>query len=109
MQEILGIAINFGLVVLIWMVQLIIYPSFLYYETKNLVIWHQKYTGQITIIVAPLMFAQLGLSVLEAYSNLAALSIAQLSLVIFAWFFTFVFFVLTHNKLSEGQASKPIL
>jgi len=33
---------DFGLLVLIWLVQLVIYPSFLYYEQDNLKRWHEN-------------------------------------------------------------------
>ena len=55
--------VDFGLLVLIWIVQLIIYPSFLYYKSKNLMVWHQKYTERIAVIVLPLMLMQLAIAI----------------------------------------------
>ena len=51
--------VDAGLAILIWMVQLIIYPSFLYYSEENLYAWHQKYTSKIAVIVVSLMLFQL--------------------------------------------------
>ncbi|MFT6745260.1 MAG: hypothetical protein ACJAR8_001821, partial [Bacteroidia bacterium] len=67
--------VDFGLVVLIWMVQLIVYPSFLFYKDTELITWHTKYTPRITKIVAPLMFAQLSLSVFGLFQGITAYSI----------------------------------
>ncbi|MFT7429007.1 MAG: hypothetical protein ACI9IZ_001504, partial [Nonlabens sp.] len=39
--DLLQLLVDFGLVVLIWIVQLIIYPSFLYYGSKTLNKWHK--------------------------------------------------------------------
>lgn len=50
--------IDFGLFVLIWLVQLTIYPSFLHTDRDSFRVWHYKYTGQISIFVAPLMFSE---------------------------------------------------
>ena len=57
--------VDIGLVVLIWMVQLIVYPSFTFYSKENLVNWHQKYTARIAVIVIPLMFLQLILVIVD--------------------------------------------
>ena len=37
--------VDFGAVVLIWLVQLVIYPSFLHYAESDLVNWHKIYTN----------------------------------------------------------------
>ena len=60
--DLLQLLVDFGLVVLIWIVQLIIYPSFLYYNSNTLSKWHKTYTGRITTIVAPLMIAQIAIA-----------------------------------------------
>jgi hypothetical protein len=59
--------IDFGLVVLLWLVQWIIYPSFLQVAPERLVDWHANYTQRMGYIVAPMMFGQLGLSVLAVW------------------------------------------
>ena len=50
--------VDFGLVVLIWLVQLIIYPSFSYTAKDELQTWHQRYVARITVVVGPLMLLQ---------------------------------------------------
>lgn len=109
MIEILGILFDFGLLVLIWMVQLIVYPSFLYYEANNLIVWHRKYTSLISILVAPMMFFQLGFNVFEAYSDFSAIAIIKLLLITFAWVFTCTYFVPLHTRISQGKVSRTIL
>lgn len=109
MIEILGISFDFGLLVLIWMVQLIVYPGFLFYESKNLIIWHRKYTGLIAILVIPLMFGQLSLTLFEVYSFFSVVAILKLLLITFVWVFTFAYFAPVHTKISQGMISKPIL
>lgn len=101
--------VDFGLVILIWMVQLIVYPSFLYYDFKNLVDWHQKYTQKITIIVAPLMFLQLGLATYNVFHQQNIANIITLFIVVLLWIFTFTSFVPLHSKISEGKHNRKIL
>ncbi len=109
MLETLEILFDVGLLILIWMVQLIIYPSFLYYTHENLLLWHQKYTGRIAVIVMPLMFGQLGFSIYLVYESIAIMSIAKLVLVLFVWGFTFAYFAPCHEKISKGVATKELL
>lgn len=102
--------IDFGLVILILMVQLIIYPSFSYYKREDLIKWHQKYTGAIGIIVGPLMVAQLFLSVYVVFGRQQnLLGGAHLFLVLATWISTAVQFVPIHNKITKGIHSKKDL
>ncbi|MDG3005694.1 DUF1772 domain-containing protein [Paludisphaera mucosa] len=53
--------VSFGLVVLIWIVQLVVYPGFDPIAPERLVSWHARYTRAITWIVGPLMLSQVAL------------------------------------------------
>lgn len=101
--------VDFGLVVLIWMVQLIVYPSFLHYDYKNLVAWHQKYTQHISIVVVPLMFTQLALSIFNVIFHFNISTISTLVVVVFLWIFTFTSFVPLHSKISKGKHNQKTL
>src|SRR5919112_3032071 len=52
---------SFGLVVLIWLVQIIIYPAFAEIAPDRFARWHAGYTRAVTWIVAPLMLGQVAL------------------------------------------------
>ncbi|MEJ7637421.1 MAG: hypothetical protein WKF75_05360 [Singulisphaera sp.] len=52
---------SFGLVVLIWLVQVIIYPAFAEISPDRFVSWHAGYTRAVTWVVAPLMLGQVAL------------------------------------------------
>ncbi|WP_339844796.1 hypothetical protein [uncultured Dokdonia sp.] len=96
--------IDFGLVVLILMVQLTIYPSFLYYKTEDLVRWHQKYTGAIAMVVGPLMLAQLLLSIYVVFVNQQyLLGGIHLTLVLATWIATAIQFVPIHNRIGKSE------
>jgi hypothetical protein len=93
-----------GLLVLIWLVQLVIYPSFKYYSVENLHKWHSVYTSKITIVVLPLMLAQLVLSIWLAFENkFLIFNIIDLTLVLTTWISTFVTFVPLHQKIDSAQ------
>ena len=104
-----SLLIDAGLVVLIWMVQLIIYPSFLYYKKSNLIKWHQKYTTQIAIIVVPFMSIQLIYGFLVTFNNPILTHFIYLLTVVFLWGFTFLGFAPIHFKISEEIVKKSML
>ncbi len=47
---ILRLLFDFGLVVLIWIVQLVIYPGLCYYSETDLLKWHKLYTSRIAYV-----------------------------------------------------------
>lgn len=91
--------VDFGLVVLIWLVQLCIYPAFTYFETNNLKKWHSTYTGRITLVVLPLLLTQLMLSVYQFYEEITTLTTTYLILVVLSWLMTFLVYVPLHRKI----------
>lgn len=68
MMEIQTIA-DSGLLVLIWLVQLIIYPSFRYTQEKDFIVWHGRYMHLISLIVGPLVLLQIGVEVVYIFNN----------------------------------------
>lgn len=95
--------VDFGLVILIWMTQLVVYPSFTYFSPENLHAWHQKYTTAISIIVMPLMIAQIALHGYQLYEGFNWLRLVVFILILLAWVNTFLFAVPLHNKIGAGQ------
>lgn len=105
----ISLLIDAGLVVLIWMVQLIIYPSFTFYSPENLYKWHQKYTTRLAFVVIPLMLSQLVLAIVAVFYQLNMVHSCSLLIVLFLWVFTFTSFAPLHHKISEGNTSQSIL
>tara|TARA_B110000902_G_C14286523_1_gene579017 strand:+ start:195 stop:623 length:429 start_codon:yes stop_codon:yes gene_type:complete len=105
----ISLLVDIGLVVLIWMVQLIVYPSFTYYNPKNLIEWHQKYTTGIAVVVIPLMLTQLILAIVAIFYQPNFTAIFTLLIVLFLWIFTFLSFAPLHFKISEGVHNQKLL
>ena len=100
---------DFGLFVLIWTVQLIVYPSFRFYSPEELRSWHRRYTPRISFIVIPLMLGQLMLygTLLQQEKN--TYSIGSFSLVLLVWLLTFTVFVPRHKGITAGESSEKTL
>ena len=97
----LRLLVDFGLVVLIWMVQLIVYPSFLYYPKAEFKVWHQKYMSRISIVVVPLILGQLLLAVLQFWESPNPYTIGSMVLIGAVWLSTFVQFAPVHTQISR--------
>ena len=102
MIEILRILFDIGLLVLIWMVQLVVYPSFLYYSDEGLIKWHSRYVQRISLVVIPLMFGQTFVSGYQLYQEHTSYTVGSVILVIVTWVLTFSLFVPRHNSISNG-------
>lgn len=109
MLQLLVLLVDIGLVVLIWMVQLIIYPGFLFYKKEDLINWHKLYTIRIAIIVIPLMVIQLVFSILQLYVQVNLANLIPLFVVLFLWIFTFSSFAPLHFKITSAKADKNLL
>jgi len=105
----LRLVFDTGLLVLIWMVQLIVYPSFQFYSKNELIEWHEKYMVAISFIVIPLMLGQLMTSILQLTKERNWFTIGSLTLIILVWLSTFAQFVPLHNTISSGQATTQVL
>lgn len=106
---IISLLFDAGLFVLIWMVQLVVYPSFLYFDKENLVKWHQQYTKGLSIIVVPLMVGQLSISILQLVQLPSLEMIIHLIMVSAVWVSTFVQFVPIHTKITNHKATEKLL
>ena len=107
--ELTALLIDAGLVILIWMVQLIVYPSFLFFNKDNLFLWHKKYTHSIAIIVIPLMTSQLAFAFLALFYKSVFFSIPYFSIILFLSVFTFWSFAPLHFKISKEKITHNTL
>lgn len=105
----LRLLFDFGLVVLIWLVQLVIYPSFLFYSKEQLISWHQKYTTRLTFIVIPLLFGQLITAILQLLNKITIYTVSSIVLIILVWALTFTQFVPIHNKIASEKSNTQLL
>ena len=87
---------------LIWLVQLVHYPSFNFINNQKNLDFHDFHCKNITLIVAPTMITELGSGVLLYYiytDNLILL--VNIALLLAIWVSTFLLQVKIHDRLSE--------
>jgi hypothetical protein len=98
-----------AMVVIIWMVQRIVYPIFLYCEKKHLISWHKIYSGRLAVIVMPLMLGQLIISIIQLLSAINLNSTTYALFVWLLWGITCTVFVPLHSKIANGNSTLETL
>lgn len=106
--SILRLIVDFGLCILIWMVQLTVYPAFAYFPKEDLVRWHKKYSIGITIVVAPLMIGQLIIVLFQIIDQKTAYTIISAIIIGLLWLSTFTMFVPLHKQLGNTSFRESV-
>jgi len=94
--------VDFGLFILIWLVQLIIYPSFAFCAPEHFSRWHYRYTGLISLFVAPLMFSESGIYLWQAVVWRRWHDVLGVGLVLVIWAATLLLSVPCHDRLQQS-------
>lgn len=97
-----------GMLVVLWMAQLVIYPSFLRVEVRELLAWHKKYTFRVSFIIMPLMFTQLGSAIMFAIYEGRLIDWLALALILICWALTFFVSVPLHRKIDQGACEQDL-
>ncbi len=100
---------SFGLVVLIWLVQVIIYPAFAEVAPERFVRWHAGYTRALTWIVAPLMLGQVALLGWLLIVRPSSWGFLAAGAVAVAWVATFALAVPAHDKLRANGLDESVI
>ncbi len=107
--EIARLIFDFGMLVLIWIVQLVIYPGLKFYQKPDLMQWHKKYVIKIAYVVMPLMIGQLSLAIVQTFTMFSLYHLIILILIVCVWISTFFQFLPMHNRISFGDSEDSIL
>ena len=99
---------DFGVVVLIWLVQLVIYPSFRYMPEAVIRSWHPKYTFLVSLVVMPLMLGQLAVAGYQLFRSPDLYTITSAVLIAIAWGLTFFYAVPLHNGMGSAEDHLPL-
>ena len=109
MIELVGHLLDFGMVVLLWLVQLVIYPSFLKVRNDALRDWHRVYTFRVGFIIIPMLFGQLGIWIYKCVQMPTTVNWIGLALLAICWTLTFLVSVPLHQQVERGEGSEAVL
>ncbi len=97
--------LDFGMVVILWLVQLVIYPSFLSCDEKRLVAWHRRYTSRVAWVIIPVMFSQLLVVAWLSWQYPHPANLYALLALLACWTLTFAVSVPLHRKIDAGDTT----
>mgnify|MGYP004388906083 FL=1 len=99
------------MVAIIWIVQILHYPTFLFIDKERYTEFQQFHMNKISYIIVPLMVVELisGLSILFTIENIQFSFYVSLSLLILIWLITGLFFTKFHSELSKKFSHNTIL
>ncbi|MEL0174839.1 MAG: hypothetical protein VW904_08905 [bacterium] len=86
----------------IWVIQLLHYPSFHFINENKYIEFQHFHMRRISFIVIPVMLIELASALLLSYFFRSSLTIILLALVLGIWAITFIFFTNMHQKLTDG-------
>ena len=86
----------------IWVIQLLHYPSFHFINEKKYIEFQHFHMQRISFIVIPVMLIELASALLLSYFFRSSLTIILLALLLGIWGITFIFFTNMHQKLTNG-------
>ena len=86
----------------IWVIQLLHYPSFHFINDKKYIEFQNFHMQRISLIVIPTMLTELASALLLAYFFRSSLTIILLALLLGVWAITLIFFTNMHQKLTNG-------
>ena len=107
-MAVLYTAINGGLVVLIWLVQIIIYPGMHGWDQSRFAKLHKDYATRISFFVGPLMLGQAALALLLLVTSPGAIAVMHMLLIGVVWGATIFISVPLHRKLSDGYVASGV-
>lgn len=92
-----------GLLILIWIVQVLHYPTFRYVDQAKFIEFTYFHAKTITFIVGPLMLIELACAAVLVFFQLNLYSGINLLLVIHIWLATAFISVPCHNQLHKSH------
>lgn len=86
----------------IWVIQLIHYPSFAYINPAQFTEAHQRHSALMGVIAGPVMILELLAGLWLVSNKVTTMSLLNLGIIALLWFFTFFVSVPLHNQLAAG-------
>ena len=99
------------MVAIIWMVQILHYPSFLFVDKQQYTEFQHFHMKKISYIIVPIMLLELfsGFAILFYIEKVQLSLYASLTLLVLIWVITGLFFTKYHTELSKKYNRNTIL
>lgn len=96
-------SIDFAMLVFLWLVQVIIYPSFKRISRDSILSWHKSYQTKVCIIMGPIMLLQIYGITMDFINAMSPVSIIRFLLLLTCWALTIFISVPLHKKIERNN------
>lgn len=96
-------SIDFAMLVFLWLVQIIIYPSFKNISKESILSWHKGYQTRVSIIMGPIMLLQMYQITFDVFHTISSITIIRFLLLLASWLLTIAVSVPLHRKIENNK------
>lgn len=96
-------SIDFAMLVFLWLVQIIIYPSFKKVSKESILSWHKSYQTRVSIIMGPIMLLQMYQITFDVFHTISSITIIRFLLLLVSWLLTIAVSVPLHRKIESNK------
>ncbi len=100
---------DLGIVFVVWLAQVIMYPSLAHIERNIFVSWHRKYSTRIAFFVIPLPCGQAVIVGIMMYLVGGFLTTLSAAIIVLCWASTFGLSVPCHAKLQRSGKDLSVI
>ncbi|MEJ2719434.1 MAG: hypothetical protein P8182_20275 [Deltaproteobacteria bacterium] len=100
---------DLGIVIVVWLAQVIMYPSLAHIERDAFVSWHRKYSSRIAFFVIPLLCGQAIIVGILVYDDASLTNVLSAALIAACWASTFVLSVPCHARLQRAGKDLQVI
>ena len=100
---------DFGIVMMVWLAQVIMYPSLAHIDEYSFVTWHKKYASRIAFFVIPLLCGQAIIVAILIYCGSGILEFLSAAIIALCWASTFGLSVPCHAKLQRSGKDLSVI
>jgi hypothetical protein len=98
-----------GIVIVVWLAQVIMYPSLAHIEESVFVSWHRRYANRIAFFVIPLLCGQAIIVAMQIFMGGGILPIISGLIIVLCWTSTFGLSVPCHAKLQRSGKDLKVI
>lgn len=95
-------SIDLSMLVFLWLVQIIIYPSFNKISKESILNWHKSYQSKVCVIMGPIMLLQIYGITFDFLNTNCPMSLIRFLLLIISWLLTVIISVPLHRKIERN-------
>lgn len=103
MLEIIRLLFDFGLMVFFWMIQLVIYPSWLHFSDDALINWYHGGKERLWYFGLFLGPGQLFFAGIQLFIKPSVYTVGSFFLIILLWIYNFTVLTRLHSKIMSGE------